>query len=119
MKVLVCGGRGYSDLTRLFWELDHIQPSLIIEGGATGADALARRYADKRGIQLQTFEAEWSKYGNAAGPIRNRKMLNEGKPDLVLAFPGGKGTLDMVRRASVAGVPVQRVTSVSSSSARV
>ncbi len=119
MKVLVCGGRHYSDLPQLFWALDNLQPSVVIEGGATGADALARRYAEKRGIQLQTFEAEWSKYGNAAGPIRNRKMLNEGKPDLVLACPGGKGTADMVRRASVAGITVQHITAVSSSSAKV
>lgn len=121
MKLLVCGGRDFNDLCLFFDTIDDLspEPDLIIQGGATGADALARRYAEKRGIQIQTFEAEWSKYGNAAGPIRNRKMLAEGKPDLVVAFPGGKGTADMVRRASVAGVPVHHVAAVSSPSARV
>ena len=112
MRVLVCGGRDFNDLVMLFDALDALtpEPELIIEGGASGADALARRYAEKRGVELQTFEADWKAYGKAAGPIRNRKMLNDGKPDLVLAFPGGKGTADMVRRARVAGVPVQHVT---------
>lgn len=45
--------------------------------------------------------------GKAAGPIRNQRMLDEGKPDLVVAFPGGRGTADMVRRAKAAGVPVR------------
>lgn len=109
MRVLVCGGRDYNDLTQLFWALDNIQPSVIINGGALGADALARRYAEKRGIELETYQADWQAYGKAAGPIRNRKMLNDGKPDLVVAFPGGRGTADMVRRAQVAGVAVRHV----------
>jgi ABC-type sugar transport system substrate-binding protein len=37
-------------------------------------------------------------------------MLDEGKPDIVVAFPGGTGTADMVRRARKAGVVVIEVT---------
>ena len=54
------------------------------------------------------FPAEWDKYGVSAGPIRNQKMIDEGKPDLVFAFPGGRGTTDMIRRAAVAGIRVVR-----------
>ncbi|CAM3514606.1 DUF2493 domain-containing protein [Agrobacterium radiobacter] len=110
MRVLVCGGRNYSNIAQVFYALDMLQPQVIIEGGASGADALDRRYAAKRGVSLQTFPAEWEKYGNAAGPIRNRKMLNEGKPDIVVAFPGGRGTADMVRRAEVAGIHIKKIT---------
>lgn len=78
----------------------------MIEGGQRGADRLARDWAIARGVPKQTFEAEWSRYGPAAGPIRNQRMLDEGKPDRVLAFPGNIGTRDMMAKAGRAGVPI-------------
>jgi hypothetical protein len=86
-----------------------IVTDVIIHGGATGADTLAQAYANDRVIPTLVFKADWDKYGRAAGPKRNAAMLKQGKPDLVIAFPGGKGTADMVRRAEAAGVPVRRV----------
>lgn len=111
MRVLVCGGRDYTDADRVFAELDclHAQEPItcIIEGGAYGADYLAARWSAKAGLaDHERFKADWAIHGHAAGPIRNQKMLDEGKPDVVLAFPGGKGTADMVRRAKKAGVQV-------------
>jgi hypothetical protein len=53
--------------------------------------------------------ADWNTHGRAAGPIRNQRMLDEVKPELVVAFPGGRGTADMVRRAREAGVNVYLV----------
>jgi hypothetical protein len=110
MKVLVCGGRNFRDvravkdaLTDLHME-SHI--TKIIEGGASGADCYAAEWADEWSMAHETFSADWQTHGRAAGPIRNQKMLDEGKPDLVLAFPGGRGTDDMVRRATAAGVRV-------------
>lgn len=83
---------------------DEKQPITVISGGARGADFLARCYAKYCGWEYQEFLADWKKYKAAAGPIRNQWMLDEGKPDLVIAFPGGKGTADMVSRARKAGV---------------
>jgi hypothetical protein len=60
-------------------------------------------------VPIDVYVAQWKKHGRAAGPIRNQRMLDEGKPDLVVAFPGGRGTADMIRRAERAGVPVQQV----------
>lgn len=71
-----------------------------------GADVWADEWAEDRGVKAWKFPADWMLLGKAAGPRRNQKMLNEGKPDLVVAFPGGKGTADMVRKARVAGVEV-------------
>lgn len=108
MKVLVCGGRDYSDGLRVYAELDRLKPDIVIEGGAEGADTFAWRWA-RRNIaahMLLTFKADWSRDGKAAGPIRNQRMIDDGKPDLVLAFPGGRGTADMVRRAKHAGIRV-------------
>lgn len=113
MKVLVCGGQRYSDALTLGSWLGGVQRdhgiTEIIQGGATGADFLARQYADFQNIPVRTFEAEWDRLGKAAGPIRNRQMLDEGKPDIVVAFPGGNGTADMVRQAKRAGVKVLEI----------
>jgi hypothetical protein len=81
-------------------------PVTIIQGGARGADKLAREWAEDRGVGCVTFRADWEKHGPSAGPIRNGQMLSEGKPNLVLAFPGGRGTADMVQRAHAASVLV-------------
>jgi len=111
MKVLVCGGRDYGNITRVTQELDALARTAtltIIEGGATGADEIAREWSRRYGRgYLYTMRADWEGHGKAAGPIRNQKMLDVYKPDLVLAFPGGRGTADMVARAKAAGVPVK------------
>lgn len=82
----------------------------IIHGACrSGADLWADEWAVVNWTQIEEYPADWAKYGRAAGPIRNRRMISEGKPDLVLAFPGGRGTSDMVRRAELAGITVERV----------
>lgn len=114
MRILVCGGRDFLDEDFLCEVLEEIQPDEIISGMARGADSFAANYAEKASIDLLKFPANWTKYGKAAGPIRNQQMLDEGKPDLVIAFHGpppidGRktGTMDMVERAEKAGVKVK------------
>lgn len=111
MRVLVCGGRTYDDFTHLQKTLDEIDALMpiteLIHGGARGADRLADYWARSRGLTPRVFLADWDEHGKAAGPIRNQKMLDKGKPDLVIAFPGGRGTADMVSRAMKAGVVVR------------
>jgi hypothetical protein len=79
----------------------------VVHGGAKGADALAGRWADAREVNTEVFYADWAR-GKRAGPERNQRMLDS-KPDLVVAFPGGRGTADMVRRAKAAGIEVIEV----------
>jgi hypothetical protein len=83
---------------------------MMIEGDARGADRIAGEWADLRGIEHVNFSADWKKLGRTAGPIRNEQMLREGKPDLVIALPGGRGTAHMVRIAREAGVRVIEIT---------
>lgn len=117
--ILVCGGRAYDDRAIVFATLDRLSEDMgvpfIITGGATGADTAAIDWAWTRLRRgqcsgSQTFLADWKIHGPAAGPIRNARMLAEGKPDLVVAFPGGRGTANMVAQARAAGVRVLEVT---------
>lgn len=113
-RVIVCGGRDYYDQDRAFAVLDKLHAeagiSLIIEGGARGADHLAMSWAAERHVPRERYEADWENQGSFAGPARNKRMLDEGKPDLVIAFPGGRGTADMVRKARRAGVEVVEIS---------
>lgn len=113
MKLLVCGGRDYTDEREAFRVLDSIRlehpVSMVIQGGARGADFLGRTWAERRLIPFAEYPADWNRHGKGAGPRRNQQMLDDGKPDLVVAFHGGVGTADMVRRAIDGGVPVKRV----------
>jgi len=110
MKILVCGGRTYGDRITLFAILDRVlakHPGLtVIQGGAKGADLLAKAWAEARGIPVETFVADWEHQGRSAGPKRNKRMLEVGQPDAVIAFPGGIGTGHMVGIARKSGVPV-------------
>lgn len=112
-KVLVCGGRDYDNRDQLFRVLDAAHMAnpiiLLIHGDAKGADALAKEWAHNSGVFCQAYPANWKELGKAAGPIRNRLMLEDGKPHIVIAFPGGSGTADMIKRAETADVPVVRV----------
>lgn len=124
MKVLVCGGRDYDDYIRAWsvlysicdefglWDEDMLLPEgiTIVHGGARGADRLADQWAVANWVPIEEYKADWDKYGKSAGHRRNQEMLDKAKPDLVIAFPGGRGTADMVRRAKEAGVEVREIT---------
>lgn len=126
MKVLVCGSRSYGEpkyhsqetcvrhIERMHYELNRIHEktpiTLIIEGEAKGADLMARRWAERRGIPVSPHKADWKKNNKGAGPIRNTEMLTE-EPDLVVAFTdkplfASKGTQDMIRKSIKARVKV-------------
>jgi hypothetical protein len=114
MRVLVCGGRDYKDGTYVWDVLKQHTITYLITGGARGVDTFAELYAMAHDISIRVYMAQWDKYGNAAGPIRNKQMLDEGKPDLVIAFPGGKGTANMVKLAKEARVKVIEIEAIPS-----
>jgi YspA, cpYpsA-related SLOG family len=113
LRVVVTGGRDFDGRVTVFEALDQVHEStpivLLIHGAAAGADALASEWAESRGVPAEAYPADWSQYGRAAGPVRNAHMLAR-RPDLLIAFPGGRGTADMVRRAKAAGVAVLKIT---------
>lgn len=135
-RVLVCGGRDFGSIPKDIFP-DHpdyheflmkaesermllaetlnrlkevVSIDAIIEGGARGADTLAGNWADDNHVIRLTYPADWKKHGKAAGFIRNQQMLDEANPSIVIAFPGGNGTKDMVERAKKAELPVYEVS---------
>lgn len=119
VRVLVCGSRNWTD-TFIIWTLlsgiqarpDAGRKMVVIQGGAKGADRIAWEWAqvsfDNPDSNCMEFTADWDKYGKRAGYLRNARMLNEGKPDLVLAFRSegeSKGTDMMIDIAGAAKVP--------------
>jgi hypothetical protein len=113
LRVIVCGDRDWEDQGAVDLFLDALEALyhslVLIEGCAPGADHCAEVWAQQRELSPhEHFPANWSEQGKAAGPIRNRQMLREGKPDLVLAFHddivNSKGTKDMVSIAKDAVV---------------
>lgn len=114
LRVLVCGGRDFNDKKWLYEVLDDTHSrepgakiGLIIHGNANGADTLAGKWARDRGIICEVYTADWKVFGVAAGHMRNAQMLEIGKPNLVIAFPGGPGTANMIARAHHARVAVE------------
>lgn len=112
--VLVTGGRTYRDraeIRRVLDALDSRRPiDILVHGGARGADHFAAAWAMHRGIQPVRMDALWDFYGNRAGSLRNQKMWDFARPDTVVAFPGGRGTANMMRiayDAQRAGAPVE------------
>lgn len=112
--VLVCGGRDYNDWDHMCVVLSDLLNgdgiSRIVHGDARGADRMAGAWAKLVDIPVTTYPADWVKHGKAAGPIRNQLMLDSEAIDMVVSFPGGRGTADMVKRATAKGIPVVEVS---------
>ncbi len=105
MRVLVTGGRGYTNKEQVRETLDGLENiTLLIEGGCTGADNTSRIWALNKGVPTATYYPAWEKFGRAAGPIRNEWMIKFGQPDLAVVFPGGKGTASMLELIKKAGI---------------
>lgn len=109
MNLLICGGRYFNDYEKLCAAMCGLPftPSIIIQGGAKGADSLAAGWASQNEIHCATVPALWNAFDKPAGNLRNGAMLllNVG---YCLAMPGGSGTADMVRRCLENKIPTWR-----------
>lgn len=110
MKVVVTGSRDWKDTLLLDAVLERYFPCFVHVGDCkTGADAAAWAWAERRAYGRQKYYADWDAHGKAAGPLRNREMLDTAKPEIVLAFKEGKvskGTDDCIKAALERSIPV-------------
>ena len=114
MKLLVCGGRDFYNDIMAWGVLDKIHAqegvSVLIHGGAKGADRIAFEWAAEMQIpEIRQYNAQWENEGKKAGSVRNARMLRKSQPDAVVAFPGGTGTADMVRKSLAKGYTVYAI----------
>jgi hypothetical protein len=116
MRILICGSRNWKNSVSILNQVKKYKNKdpIIISGGANGADNLADLVSNWLDLRFMRFPAKWDKYHRAAGPIRNQQMLDEGKPDLVIAFhrdlSKSRGTKDMIARAKKAGIKVRHIS---------
>lgn len=122
MVIIVTGGRDYKNRAFVFMVLDklhaHTPITHLHEGGASGVDTFARKWAISRKVDHTTHEADWDRYRGRAGFVRNCSMLREQKPDLVVRFPGGKGTAHMAGITKAANVKLLDVCRYSEDNSR-
>lgn len=114
MRVIIAGGREFSDYNTLKRKCDYYlqnikEPVEVISGHASGADALGERYANEKGYKITMFPADWKRYGKSAGPIRNRQMAEYA--DVLIAFWDGisLGTKNMIDQAKEKGLKIKIV----------
>jgi hypothetical protein len=111
MRVLVGSDRGFNDnelFSGFLRSLDPV-PSTVIQDGECGAANLANKWTRENGLVLETYSAEWRNNGVLAGRLRNQRMLDEGKPDLVVIFGQNSGIEDLKMRAQASRIEVVEV----------
>ena len=105
MKLAVVGSRNFNNYDILKSKLDQIHKivpvTLIISGGAKGADTLSERWAAENKIETKIFYPDWDKYGKKAGYLRNDDIIFN--CDVAVAFWDGKskGTLSSINLAKM------------------
>ena len=102
MKVIIAGGRDITDYELVLSAVSESQFQIteVVSGGATGVDTLAIQYAMENNIPSQTFMANWTKHGNAAGPIRNRQMADSAEALIAIWDGKSRGTKNMIEEAT-------------------
>ena len=127
MRVVIFGGRKFGnkrlfDSTMYKFQEEIGKISIVVEGGATGADRMGRYWARQHHIPVITFEPNWDdlytmpvriktttqgkRYNSLATLVRNQRMVNEGELNHAISFPGESGTADMARRLKAAGIEI-------------
>lgn len=112
MKIIVTGGRDYKDREKVFKVLNYLNPDFVRVGDCpTGVDAFVEEWLDDSGRfpMYRCYVAKWDAHGKAAGPLRNIEMIQDNLDSIVIAFPGGKGTLNCMTEAKKRGLIVLKV----------
>lgn len=108
MILAISGYRYFYDYEIFEREVLNLQAEIdkVRVGDASGTDNLAHIFCRKHEIEIRIFKAKWNKYGKAAGPIRNRRLIK--KSDHLIAFLSkhSKGTKDSIKYAKSLNIPV-------------
>ncbi|MEN6554619.1 MAG: DUF2493 domain-containing protein [Methanobacterium sp.] len=108
MRTIIAGGRdfvSYDLLKKAVTECGW-RPTVVISGGAKGADFLGERWAKENNVPCEVFPADWNKYGRKAGPIRNIQMAENAEALIALWDGESRGTKHMIDTATRKGLKV-------------
>lgn len=115
-KVIIAGSRSFADYEKLKSICDSILPNQyseprisILSGTSSGSDSLGERYANERGYTLNRYPANWEQYGKAAGPIRNRQMVEDADAAIIFWDGQSKGTKNLIEQANKRGLKVRTI----------
>jgi len=108
MKTIIAGGRNVTDSLILESAIKELpwQISEVVSGGAKGVDVMGEEWAEKNGIPVKVFKADWKTYGRAAGPKRNEQMAEYAEALLAIWDGKSKGTANMIKNAEKNGLVV-------------
>jgi hypothetical protein len=108
MKTIIAGGRTFNNYNLLKESVDALNLNISekVSGGAKGVDALGEQYANENNIHIKVFKPNWTVYGRAIGPVRNKEMAIYA--DVLVAFWDGKsiGIKSMINLAKENGLKV-------------
>jgi hypothetical protein len=110
MRLLISGGRHFDDAASILSELNRIHAeypvTVLIHGGLPAIGSAAEDWARQNDVHIIRYPANWSLLGKQADAKRNRFMLEDSRPDALLAFPGGRHLQELVQHARAKGMPV-------------
>jgi len=112
MRLAIVGSRFFTDYEymKLVFEdfvADNGAITAIVSGGAKGADTLAQQIANEYNITMQVWPADWNSNGNAAGPIRNKQIVEDSDAMLAFLAPDSRGTMNSISLARKKGIDVE------------
>ena len=112
-RLVVAGSRGFDSYERLSAELDKYLKGrsnvTIISGTARGADRLGEKFAQEHGYKIEQVPAQWAKYHQGAGPIRNKQMVKTADAVLVFWDNESTGTRNIIECARAENIPCKIV----------
>jgi hypothetical protein len=115
VKTIIAGTRTLSDALivesaiNLFYQ-SGLEITEVVSGGASGVDSLGEQWAERNGVRVRRFPADWNKHGRAAGPIRNKQMAEYAEALLLIWDGKSRGSASMKREAEAAGLAICEIT---------
>lgn len=108
MRTIIAGSRGFNNYDDIVTAIEMAgwKPTVVLSGAAKGADRLGEIWAERNGVPVEKFPADWNRWGRQAGYIRNAYMLGHGEALIALWDGESRGTKDVIFKALKAGMPV-------------
>ena len=110
--VAVTGSKPVENAQTICTALDHVHgkyPDMVlVHGGGPGAEKIAARWAESKGVHQVVCRPDWNAHGRAA-PFRRNDQLLKLLPKGLISFPGSGVSDNLVDKATQLGIPVHKI----------